>query len=168
MARWRSVVICKALTILFSKKLQRQIEKRLLKKKPKQTTSQLYIYFSSSFYTLSWKYLADVSEHGHKTVQPFLGMGSIARCTVSTAGPRGTRSRSQSDSSSPGKSQRGFPSHEHWLLSSHRLSWRGMCCLHDFFPAPALSGSPGMTNHCSPLVFSCCKFSHLPKCSKPW
>lgn len=97
-----------------------------------------------------------------------LGMGSIARCTVSTEGPRGTRSRSQSDSSSSGKTQCGFPSHEHWLLSSNRPSWRGVCCLHDFFPAQALSGSlltSGMTNHCSPLLFSSCKFSPLPECS---
>lgn len=94
--------------------------------------------------------------------------GCIARCTVSTAGPRGTRSRSQSDSSNPDKTQCVFPSHEHWLLSSHRPSWRGMGCLHDFFPARALSGSllmTAMTNHCSPLVFSSCKFSPLPKCS---
>lgn len=105
---------------------------------------------------------------GTKLSNLFLGMGRIARCTVSTAGPRGTRSRSQSDSSSPGKTQCGFPSHEHWLLSSHRPSWRGVCCLHDFFPAQTLSGSllmSGMTNQSSPLEFSSCKFFPLPKCS---
>lgn len=97
MAQCRNMVISKALTILFSKNYkERQIEKRLLKKK-KNPTSQLYIYFSSNFYTLSLKRLADVNEHSHKKTTFFQGRKnqSDALCTPQSQRMRGAHCRPQ-------------------------------------------------------------------------
>lgn len=65
MARWKNMVICEALTILFSKNYKgRQIEKEL--KKRKHSESQHYIYFYSNIYAPSLKRLADVKESSHQ------------------------------------------------------------------------------------------------------
>lgn len=167
MAQGRNMVICKALTILFSKNYkERQIEKRLLKNPPKPT-SQLYFYFSNNFYTLSLKHLADANEYSHKKNTFFGGrkrcQTRCAHCRVGgceglTAAHGATRA----------------------VKARRNVDFQGTCTGCTYMPYPVtdpagevpvakvLSVSPlvsGITNRCSSLIFSCCTFSRLPKCS---
>ena len=153
------------------KKLQRKTdwEKSLEKKNP---TSQLYIYFSSNFYTLSLKRSADVNEHSHKKHLFFWRRNHCqarhAHCRA--WGREGLAADHSVTQAVKARCECGLSSHVHWChvhtFPRYRPGWRGVCCLCDFSPAEVLSVSPlvsGITNHCLSLVFSCCTFSQVSK-----
>lgn len=138
--------------------------------------SQLYIYFSSNFYTLSLKHLADVNEHRCKKT-PFFGIWSIVSA-VHAAEPGDARDSLQITVQLEqwGQVVNMDFTHMHCLhvhgFPHYRPGWRGACCLYGTYACMYASLSTfsfplasGITNHCSSLVLSYCTFFCLSKCS---